>query len=267
MWYFSENNERQGPVGLEEMQELVMQGRVTRGTLVWQKGMAEWKVAEETEIKRLLDLESPSRMSQQDSSFYSPPFQLQDHRSILIQIGQINAWFHSYWMTLVIICPTMLFGCGILLGLTSSELLDYYTATDIGTVIGLCMVSLIFLAGTLFGYLIIFQCWKAINSKSSPTTPSKAVGFLFIPVFSLYWQFVAIYGLAKEMNRHAKRRRIDEGRVNEALALSYCIVTCTYIIPVLNSLTVIAGFILWIILLNSLRKSAVSILESKLVEA
>jgi len=42
-WYYSENNQRFGPVPEAEFEALVHSGRITESTLVWTAGMAEWK--------------------------------------------------------------------------------------------------------------------------------------------------------------------------------------------------------------------------------
>lgn len=41
-WYYSENNERLGPVDESAFQSLVAQGRIAPETLVWREGMSNW---------------------------------------------------------------------------------------------------------------------------------------------------------------------------------------------------------------------------------
>ncbi|MBL9169003.1 MAG: DUF4339 domain-containing protein [Verrucomicrobiales bacterium] len=42
-WYYSEGQERKGPVSDEEFQRLVQQGVIKSQTLVWNESMADWK--------------------------------------------------------------------------------------------------------------------------------------------------------------------------------------------------------------------------------
>lgn len=42
-WYYSEGQERKGPVGDEEFQRLAQQGVITSQTLVWNESMSDWK--------------------------------------------------------------------------------------------------------------------------------------------------------------------------------------------------------------------------------
>lgn len=47
-------------------------------------------------------------------------------------------------------------------------------------------------------YLIqIFKFWQLVPNSEAETTPGKAVGFLFIPFYNLYWIHVAFYKLGK----------------------------------------------------------------------
>ena len=39
-------------------------------------------------------------------------------------------------------------------------------------------------------------CWRALPERYRGTTPAKAVGLLFVPVFNFYWAFVSLGRLA-----------------------------------------------------------------------
>src|SRR5215471_2350261 len=50
-------------------------------------------------------------------------------------------------------------------------------------------------------YLVfIYKIWDAIPDRFARTTPGKAVGFLFIPIFGIYWIFQVLWGFAKDCN-------------------------------------------------------------------
>ncbi len=42
-WYYSERDERRGPVSLEELQQLIESGKVDPDELAWTEGMPDWK--------------------------------------------------------------------------------------------------------------------------------------------------------------------------------------------------------------------------------
>jgi hypothetical protein len=64
--------------------------------------------------------------------------------------------------------------------------------------------------------IFVYKMWTVVPSSAARTTPGKAVGFLFIPIFNLYWMFVALWGWAKDWNAYAagadgQLRRTSEG--------------------------------------------------------
>jgi len=79
------------------------------------------------------------------------------------------------------------------------------------------------IAGLVFGLILIYKMWEAIQAGPARTTPGKAVGFLFIPYFNLYWMFVVLYGWAKDYNQFVKLRRIRALPVSEELPLGLCV--------------------------------------------
>lgn len=54
-------------------------------------------------------------------------------------------------------------------------------------------------------YFFIVKLWEEIPTDIARTTPKKAAWYSFIPIFNLYWWFVAFHGLAKDMNKTALR--------------------------------------------------------------
>ena len=87
-----------------------------------------------------------------------------------------------------------------------------------------CLIVGIFglLASAIYQLMLIHKLWSLIPRERAQTTPGKAIGFLFIPIFSLYWIFVAIHGLAKGLNNELKSVAPDK-QVSEGLSLTFCI--------------------------------------------
>ncbi|MEO0414308.1 MAG: DUF4339 domain-containing protein [Verrucomicrobiota bacterium] len=68
-----------------------------------------------------------------------------------------------------------------------------------------------------------YRMWAYINELPGiRTTPGKAVGFLFIPFFNIYWFFVAFYSWSTEYNRFLdESNQVGESnRVSEGLMLA-----------------------------------------------
>jgi len=96
--------------------------------------------------------------------------------------------------------------------------------------------------------VMVYRMWKAIQDGHARTTPGKAVGFLFIPLFNLYWVFQAYWGFSKDYNAFIERYSIATDRLPEGLFLAYAILSVTSAIPYLGMLAGIASFIIFIIM-------------------
>lgn len=53
MWYYVQNGGQQGPVNEEELAALVQAGTVTKRSLLWKEGMADWTRADRTAARTL----------------------------------------------------------------------------------------------------------------------------------------------------------------------------------------------------------------------
>jgi hypothetical protein len=78
------------------------------------------------------------------------------------------------------------------------------------------------IAVAVFKALMLYLLWRVIPEDIARTTPGKAVGFIFIPFFNFYWNFIAFWGLGKDMNATLEQRGIQY-QVNEKNGMSYCI--------------------------------------------
>ena len=81
------------------------------------------------------------------------------------------------------------------------------------------------MAGMVISHILLYRFWCVIQDGEARTTPGKAVGFCFIPFFNLYWIYVAIVGLAKDMNAYRTQWNIEGPRVSEGLALTWFVLS------------------------------------------
>lgn len=128
------------------------------------------------------------------------------------------------------------------------------------------------LVRVVFWCQLMHRWWSAIPRLERRTTPACAVGFCFIPLFNLYWVWVAYVGLASDLNSALAAR----GRSPTALrwlagfySASILISLVTRWIPVLNLVwgTLILG--LFIGVASNLTRAARSLLlaEARPAEA
>jgi hypothetical protein len=68
-----------------------------------------------------------------------------------------------------------------------------------------CAQAILGLVESILMFILVYHFWKTIQDGYARTSPGKAVGFLFIPVFFYYWIFVAFFGLSQDLNAFIKR--------------------------------------------------------------
>jgi len=71
---------------------------------------------------------------------------------------------------------------------------------------------------------LIYKMWKAVPASVARTTPGKAVGFLFIPLFNMYWIFPALWGWSRDWNSYAANAEVKLQPISETLSLVIAVV-------------------------------------------
>ena len=121
---------------------------------------------------------------------------------------------------------------------TTKKLNLYFMVYWIGMAAAIPTCGLAALPAVVFMYMLLYQLWKLIPADIARTSPGKAVGFCFIPLFNIfYWFFVAFGGLGKDMNETLERRNIPS-RVNDGLGNQCCFLFVLQFI-----LSILANFI------------------------
>ena len=117
------------------------------------------------------------------------------------------------------------------------------------------LIILLGLAGLVFAVVmlmvLLYKMWAAIQGAGARTTPGKAVGFLFIPFFNLYWIFQACWGWTKDYNRDLPQRGLSAPRAPEGITLAMCILTFLTWIPIAGQLLALLNFVFLMIFLNA----------------
>jgi hypothetical protein len=100
---------------------------------------------------------------------------------------------------------------------------------------------LLTIAAYVVGLIYLYRAWSLVQPAGSTISPAKAVGFLFIPFFNLYWIFIAYRQWAEEWNkvcdRHTSLAAAPRGSetVFLAMAIAYCTIFITSILGLLVS--------------------------------
>jgi len=68
---------------------------------------------------------------------------------------------------------------------------------------------------------LFYKMWAAIQDGQASISPAKAVGFLFIPVFNIYWTLCMVTGFAEDYNSFIHRRSAKAKDLSFMLFLIY----------------------------------------------
>jgi len=129
---------------------------------------------------------------------------------------------------------------------------EKFTIADVGLLVPgivffLLGIALAFIAA-IVGYVILYKAWQAIQDGQPRTTPGKAVGYLFIPFFNVYWMFMAYWGWAKDCNAYISSKGFSLAPLPEKLYLAYPIIILCSGIPYVGSVTALASIVVFIII-------------------
>jgi len=65
------------------------------------------------------------------------------------------------------------------------------------------------MVATIYNFAVLAKMWSAIQDGANTITTGKAIGFLFIPVFNLFWIFKAWGSYPYEYNEFAARNQLE----------------------------------------------------------
>jgi hypothetical protein len=123
---------------------------------------------------------------------------------------------------------------------------------------GMLMISLVWwpllILSVILFVILLYRVWVfVINAASHKQislkirSPGKAAGFLFIPVFHIYWMFYSWVTLARSLNELARAHQLS-GRIPVALPVSLGIAICVGYLPGLGMvLGSVAGCVLQVL--------------------
>ena len=85
----------------------------------------------------------------------------------------------------------------------------------------------------IFHLVFVYKFWKSIQGGQPRMTPGKAVGFLFIPFFNIYWLFQVYPGFATDYNRYIREKGLAAKPLSHGL-LVWMAVLVIVSIPLVN---------------------------------
>lgn len=80
--------------------------------------------------------------------------------------------------------------------------------------------------------VLYYKMWASIQKGGlARTSPGKAVGLLFVPIYNLYWFFQVIFGFAQDYNNFINTYSIKVPKLSKGLFLLYTIFAILAITP------------------------------------
>ncbi len=155
-----------------------------------------------------------------------------------------GAFMSSFWLMVLmllgsLICRIVGIGGGLALMIRGEhEIVPGQILFQVGLFSCLFFFVLYMIAFCRF----LYRCWRLIQDGHAHTTPGKAVGFNFIPIFQICWIFISVYCLAKDLNAYAARYQIAAPRAWEGLVLTGLIFLFIRPLQLLALLLLIIGF-------------------------
>lgn len=112
----------------------------------------------------------------------------------------------------------------------------------------------------------LYKSWAAVHVEDARTTPGKAIGFLFIPIYSVYWIFQVIPGLATDLNKSIKRSGIKGVEAPFVIGVLTTIFSMFAGLPYVNLVLIPLTMILSLIFVAKVSSVVIALQESVVTE-
>jgi len=82
------------------------------------------------------------------------------------------------------------------------------------------LASVFLILSIAFSMVLLYFFWDSIREgEKTRITPGKAVGYMFIPFFNLYWSFQAYVGLSADMQSYITEKKISARAPSNVLGI------------------------------------------------
>lgn len=280
MWYYESNHTPTGPVTDAEIRQLIGQGTILATTRVWEEGMDDWLPASSTGFADAFAAaspvaavspsvgtgspfaETPVSSGYSDSPF-APPQAYGSHGYAPTPTGEahelIAAIEKNYRNFIATLIATFLM-IPVLIVAVVVAVISESPPVFVFPVLAFLVMMGVSIASWVFQLIMVYKMWSLIPPEIARTTPGRAAGFMLIPLFNIYWVFVAFHGLAQDMNE-TLRYQGKRPSVNETMPLVYCISVVVSCIPYIGALAGMVNLVFIFLMYNELINGARALLN------
>lgn len=144
-----------------------------------------------------------------------------------------RAWCGVYAVSVSLLIILMIAGAVVGM-LTADEVVE---PGYLGAAIGLAAIGYLqfIVVHTVATLVLLFRMWKVLEDGVTPVTAGKAIGFLFIPFFNIYWFFRVWGGYPSEYNRFLERNRLNAPQLGSGIFIAFAVtvgLSAVLIIPI-----------------------------------
>ncbi|MBI4481044.1 MAG: hypothetical protein HY651_13580 [Acidobacteria bacterium] len=112
-----------------------------------------------------------------------------------------------------------------LLGLWTSPFPPEMEATRTGLLILIAANLLLALVAGIIFLVFLYRMWAAIQDGQVRTSPGRAVGLLFVPLFNFFWLFYVFAGFRREYNALLQRHALTLPPLRKGLSVAVPVLT------------------------------------------
>ncbi len=236
-WFYSDAQQQQlGPVTFAQIQQLAATGQIQANTLIWNEGMPNWTPA--NQVQGVFNASStpaaPANPAAAQNPYTAPatpagatmggnyPAPFVKKASFPLYLGLLLGSIALLILSGALATPPEVPDLSeenrqFSQAETAEEVAQAQEAIRVKTEAfktefksdasnglalgGIGLAWLLSIFSTIYGYIIMYRAWHVLQPGGARTTPGKAIGFMFIPFFNIYWIFNAFVGWATDWNR------------------------------------------------------------------
>jgi hypothetical protein len=256
MWHYIMNNKTIGPVSEQQLISLITSGILSNDVPVWKQGMPGWLPASYSPLAARISASSAGTPQQpaQPAGSSLPVWQTPVAAPQPAAANQ----FQVYPVGNPVVPPSSLAATKASQIHDIEQLFMWSWICLIGTFVtgGLSAIGFIIIEA-----ILLHRFWSLIQDGYACTTPGKAIGFRFIPYYSLYWEFTAFGKLPAEMNAFIQRHQLSITPVSDKNAKLHCWFLLGNIIPLIGSPFALVALIFEVITLKEIKDIAIQIIQ------
>ncbi|MEM7145229.1 MAG: DUF4339 domain-containing protein [Verrucomicrobiota bacterium] len=279
-WHYAKDGQQLGPVSAEAIRGMLASGELDREKgLVWKTGMAEWAAP-----ATVPELSGGSRGSgggfaapaavdgdgnaggggesssrTWDNPYATPESGLSEQTVSQAELPKVKPAKYGLMVGFmgtgfVMLIAGYIYWFGVELA-GSEGAPPSGDIMSVGAAVGIFGGLVLMLIGGILSLVYLYRAWVLLQPRTSYSTPGKAVGFLFIPFFNLYWYFVAYWRWAQEWNRLVASDAAHPAapRMTEGLFLAYAILQLAGLVA--GALAAIPAIVVFFIIMQGMCKA------------